>query len=92
MLLSKILYTRYPIVARALGLAAIECAHEQRNLAYKAKLCSIQFLLSPIFCLLRRQNLSLVFIEEIGKDVSGQDKTVLTEFQITLILYTYESL
>ena len=29
------LYTRYPIVARALGLAA-ECAREQRNLAYKA--------------------------------------------------------
>ena len=24
--------------------------------------------------------------------MSGQDKTVLTEFQITLILYTYESL
>ena len=28
------LYTRYPIVARALGLAA-ECAREQRYLAYK---------------------------------------------------------
>ena len=24
--------------------------------------------------------------------MSGQDKTVLTEFQITLILYSYESL
>ena len=44
------------------------------------------------FCLLRRKTLSLILIEEIGKDVSGQDKTVLTEFQITLILYTYESL
>ena len=33
-----------------------------------------------------------MLLEEIGKDVSGQDKTVLTEFQITLILYTYESL
>ena len=32
------LYTRYPIVARALGLAAAECAREQRNLAYKIPL------------------------------------------------------
>ena len=31
-LCSRDLYTRYPIVARALGLA--ECAREQRNLAY----------------------------------------------------------
>ena len=58
---------------------------------YYAKLCSIQFSLSPNFCLLRRKTLSLVLIEEIGKDVSGQDKTVLSEFQITLIIYTYES-
>ena len=42
--------------------------------------------------MLRRKTLSLVLIEEIGKDVYGRDKTVLTEFQITLILYTYESL
>ena len=33
------LYTRYPIVARALGLAA-ECAREQRNLAYKISSCT----------------------------------------------------
>ena len=51
-----------------------------------------RFSLSPYFCLLRRKTLSLVLIEEIGKDVSGQDKTVLTEFQITFILYKYESL
>ena len=33
------LYTRYPIVARALGLAAAyaECAREQRHLAYNLK-------------------------------------------------------
>ena len=35
------LYTRYPIVARALGLAAAaECAREQRYLAYKRPPCS----------------------------------------------------
>ena len=35
------LYTRYPIVARALGLAAAECAREQRNLA-----CNILIILT----------------------------------------------
>ena len=36
---------------------------------------------------LRRKTLSLVLIDEIEKDVIiGQDKTALTEFQITLIL------
>ena len=34
------LYTRYPIVARALGLQA-ECAREQRNLAYKVEMLAV---------------------------------------------------
>ena len=55
-----------------------------------------KIVLNPIFIisqfLLRRKTLSWVLIEEIGKYLSGQDNTVLTEFQMTLILYSYESL
>ena len=55
-----------------------------------------KIVLNPIFIIssllfVKKNNLSLVLIEEIGKDVSGQDKTVLGKIkQITLILYTYE--
>ena len=50
--------------------------------AINSKIVLNQIFITSNFCLLRRKILSLVLIQEIGKDVSGQDKTDLTDFQI----------
>ena len=46
-----------------------------------SKLCSIQLSLSYNFFLLRRKTLSLVLIEDIGKNLSGQDKNLSNQIQ-----------
>ena len=53
--------------------------------AIKQNCAQSNFHLSPLLLFVKKKDFKFGLNRKIGTDVSGQDKTVLTEFQITLI-------